>query len=215
LRVFVLNGGRCGSGAFYEACRNVTNYSSAHTSRQQLLGDARVDFPDNHIELGNRLVWFLGRLDERFGCDAFYVHLQRDPEAVARSYASRLSRAPNSGIISAYASQIARQEDWDEALPICEDYVRTVTENIRLFLKDKPHRMDFRIENADEDWPIFWQEIGAEGDFDAAIGTFAKRINTTEQSIARERKQHPTRVLRKLRSWARSPFRAGRRSHSG
>jgi hypothetical protein len=155
-----------------------------------MLGDDRVEFPDRHIEIGNRLPWFLGRLDERFGQEAFYVHLQRDPAAVARSYAGRLKGAPNSGIIAAYASQIARQQDWaerDDVLPICEDYVRTVAENIRLFLKDKPHQMDFWLENAATDWPRFWQAIAAEGDDQAALGTLSQRINATGQEVGRDR----------------------------
>lgn len=201
MRVFVLNAGRCGSTTLYRACCHVRNFSVSHTSQHTRLGDGRVDYPDHHIDLGNRLVWFLGRLDLRFGTEPFFVHLRRDPAAVARSYEARLERArrrglvsrilgrranANSGIIAAYAAQIARQKDWTtrpDVLPICEDYVRTVDENIRLFLKDKPRQMDFWLEDYAAAWPRFWRAVGAEGDYEAALAEFQRPHNATGAAL--------------------------------
>lgn len=57
------------------------------------------------------------------------------------------------------------------------DYCMTVTENILCFLKDKPNRMDFRLENAANDWERFWNWIGARGDFAASLGEWNIRHN--------------------------------------
>jgi hypothetical protein len=83
--VFVLCTGRCGSLAFARACAHMTNYSCGHESRCSLLGAERLSYPSRHIEVDNRLAWLLGRLDETYGKDAFYVHLRRDRDATARS----------------------------------------------------------------------------------------------------------------------------------
>lgn len=44
----------------------------------------------------------LGRLDQRFGQTAFYIHLLRDPDAVAASLVRRADR----GIMPAYRSEM-------------------------------------------------------------------------------------------------------------
>ncbi|WJI25223.1 hypothetical protein RHP47_05945 [Thermosynechococcus sp. QKsg1] len=52
MNVFVLCTGRCGSVTFAKACTFITNFSSAHESRTFLLGEARLAYPDRHIEFG-------------------------------------------------------------------------------------------------------------------------------------------------------------------
>ena len=80
MNVFVLSTGRCGSTTFIKACSHITNYSSAHESLSTRTGKQRLNYPENHIEADNRLSWLLGRLDNTYGDDAFYVHLNRNIE---------------------------------------------------------------------------------------------------------------------------------------
>lgn len=179
MNVFVLSTGRCGSTTFAKACAHITNYTSAHESRVAMLGPARLDYPDNHIESDNRLAWFLGRLEQKYGDEAFYVHLTRDRMAVARSYAKRLEPGM---IIPAYAQGIhlGLPEDIAPlALDIALDYVDTVTANIEAFLENKTRKMGFRLENAKADFERFWSAIGAEGDQAAALGEFDIPHNAT------------------------------------
>ena len=68
------------------------NYTAGHESRATRIGSDRFAYPPNHIEVDNRLAWMLGRLEQSFGKDAFYVHLKRKPEAVARSRESFTGR---------------------------------------------------------------------------------------------------------------------------
>jgi len=172
MNVFVLNTGRCGSTTFIQACRHIKNYTSAHESRSGLLGQAHFDYPENHIEADNRLSWFLGRLDRRYGDEAFYVHLRRDDLETARSFERRFGF--RRGIIAAYRSNL--HIGLDESTPpleICLDYCDTVNSNIELFLKDKTRKMEFRLERAADDFRRFWEQISAEGDLEAALREFA------------------------------------------
>ncbi|MBC7157267.1 MAG: hypothetical protein H5U20_07100 [Rhodobacteraceae bacterium] len=100
--VFVLCAGRCGSVTFARAAAHMRNFTVGHESRTHLTGPARLDFSPGHVEVDNRLGWFLGRLERRWGDRAAHVHLLRDPEAVAQSFLARADR----GILLAYRTEI-------------------------------------------------------------------------------------------------------------
>lgn len=177
MNVFVLGTGRCGSMTFERACHHIGNYSSAHESRIGMLGAERLAYPPDHIESDNRLAWFLGRLDLQYPREVFYVHLQRDRLAVARSYATRLEPGL---IMAAWAHGIHLGLPDDirpRALEIALDYVDTVTANIERFLAGRANSMAFQIERAQEDFPRFWARIGAQGDFAAALAEFDVTYN--------------------------------------
>ena len=95
MNVFVLCTGRCGSMTFKRACAHMTNYAVAHESHRHRhnpeLGPAQriANYPENHIEIDNRLSWMLGLLDKEYGDHAFYVHLIRNREETARSFLNR------------------------------------------------------------------------------------------------------------------------------
>ncbi len=166
MNVFVLSTGRCGSLSFEKACSHISNFTAAHESQARILGEAHFHYPENHIEIDNRLSWFLGRLDKVYGGSAFYVHLLRDEDKVAESYKKRFG----SGIIRGYAKgMMMGRHRRDVAKELCVDYCKTVNANIELFLKDKPHQMNFELENAKPRFREFWNKIEAEGDFDTAV----------------------------------------------
>jgi len=176
MNVFVLNTGRCGSTTFIRACSHITNYSAAHESRIHKIGPARLAYPENHIEADNRLSWLLGRLDEAFGDDALYLHLHRDPRAVAASFARREAY----GIMKAYREGILLGgEPAQTPLELARDYIDTVEGNIRLFLRGRPHTMEFRLEEAKEAFVDFWNRIGAEGDLKRALAEWEIRHNAS------------------------------------
>lgn len=132
----------------------------------KILGEARLGYPPRHIEIDNRLAWFLGRLDQRYGRDAFYVHLRRDRAETALSYSRR---AWLGYLVFAYARGIyvgmADELDW---VDVAEDMCETIDSNIRLFLRDKPRQMSFSLSNAKSDFKEFWERIGATGNFELA-----------------------------------------------
>ncbi len=168
MNVFVLGTGRTGSVSFSEACKYMTNYTSGHEINISKTGEERMTFPDNHIEIDNRLSWMLGRLDKKYGDSAFYVHIKRETASLAESFSKRI--ASETGIINAYANEIVfsgriYNSDYD----ICVDYINTVNENIELFLKDKSNKMEFHLEESKNDFRIFWKRIQAEGDLGGAL----------------------------------------------
>ena len=150
MNVFVLCTGRCGSTTFYKACKHIKNYRSGHETRTGLLRFNRLDYSVNHIEVDNRLSWFLGKLDILYGDTAFYVHLRRNTIDTANSFVNRYTL----GIIRAYRERILLGID-KKATPynVALDYCETVNYNIKLFLKDKTNKMDFSLENYKVDFP--------------------------------------------------------------
>jgi hypothetical protein len=176
MNIFVLNSGRCGSTTFIQACRHIENFSAGHETRIHLVGPARLAYPDRHIEADNRLSWLLGRLDLAYGDDAWYVHLTRERDATAASFARRAGF----GIMKAYREGILLDGEPDQtAQALALDYLDTVAANIELFLRDKPRRMDFRLERAGADFTAFWHWIGAQGDLDAALAEWDTRHNAS------------------------------------
>ena len=186
MNVFVLCTGRSGSLTFSRAASHIRNFSVGHESKSKLVGDARLAYSSHHIEVDNRLTWILGRLGESFGDDAFYVHLTRNDEETARSFNKRWH--VKEGIIAAYRDAILMGAEADP-IEVCSDYVDTVNSNIRAFLKDKPNKMHFEVERAQQHWPIFWQKIGAAGDMQAAL---------EEWNISHNAQAHQPSVLRRL-----------------
>ncbi|CAN5737789.1 hypothetical protein BH23CHL8_BH23CHL8_23560 [soil metagenome] len=181
MNVFLLTAGRSGSLTFVRACEHITNYSAGHETRAGLLGADRLAYPDRHIEADNRLTWLLGRLDEAFGDRALYIHLKRDPEAVAASFRRRW----NKPAMRAYRKGILLDLDPDsDPMAVARDYVTTVERNIELFLRGRPQAMVFELEAAARDFPLFWERIGAEGDRTAAIAEFSVRHHETPQGGA-------------------------------
>ena len=177
--VFVLCTGRCGSKTFSMACKHFTNFTSAHESRTGLIGEARFDYPEHHIESDNRLSWLLGRLEHHFGDDAFYVHLTRDPEQVANSYANRVHF--KGSIMRAYKDAILlRGKNWKRDCTPEEyalDYVQSVTQNIKSFLSNKSNQIHIDIASAQDNFLEFADRIGANGNLDAALDEFNTRHN--------------------------------------
>jgi len=194
--VFVLNTGRCGSTTFIRACSHITNYTAGHESRRGTVGAPRFDYPENHIEADNRLSWLLGRLEDKYGADAVYVHLHRETGEVVSSFVKRY----DDGIIRAYREAILMGTP-PAVSPdrVAADYCDTVTSNIVAFLKDKPHKIEFSLDNAREDFKRFWDYVGAEGSLDAALAEFDVKHNASEGPSATGLFQRLAQAARGLR----------------
>lgn len=200
MNIFVLSTGRCASTTFAEACRHMTNYSAAHESRSTLLGDEHFNFPQNHIEVDNRLSWFLGWIDEIYGDKAYYVHLVRSKDSVAKSFNQRWDW--DVSIIRAYAQHILtkRLVDQDERLNICLDLWETMNKNIELFLKDKTNKMVFQLEEYEEHFQTFWKNIKAEGDLNAGLAEWENKHNasSTGKKFKAYKLKKTLRIIKKL-----------------
>lgn len=179
MNVFVLTTGRSGSTTFYEACKHIENYTCGHESRASLSGEERLNYPDNHIEIDNRLSWFLGRLDEKYGNKAIYVHLKRDEKAVAESYYKR--REFPVGIMRAYFLNILMKYKctFEDAV----DLTNTVNSNINLFLKDKNQVQILHLESIQDDMPSFLSLINAKCKKEDVLKSFDS-IHNKKRSVS-------------------------------
>lgn len=164
MNVFVLCAGRTASTTFAEACSHIEGYTSSHESLAAQLFSARLDYPNNHIEVDNRLAFFLGSLDQKYGDNAYYVHLTRDESKVAASYRKRWYYRVS--IVRAFYSHILMtpvndRADYENA---CKFYVETNRQNIHHFLKDKTHTFVFELENAKPEFERMVSWLGKECD---------------------------------------------------
>lgn len=179
--IFVLCTGRCGSMTLAHACGHLTSHTVGHESRTHITGPKRLAYPEHHIEIDNRLAWFLGRLDKVWGDDAAYIHLRRDPDAVAHSFTARAHQ----GILKAYRggilNRLGTRRPNTPLIDVCRDYVETVTENIDMFLSDKTHVLPMRMERFDTDFDQFLDWSGATGDLGAARAELKVRHNATTE----------------------------------
>ena len=172
MNVFVLCSGRCGSKTFALACKPISNFTCGHETRANLFGDKRFIYPDQHIEVDNRLSWLLGSLHK--SCkdkNVFYVHLKRNHQEVANSFLKRLSSHNNSSIINAFANGILMQNKSfiaQEKKEISDFFVKTVNENIEEFLIGKNH-MIVNLQDNGETFKKFLQNINAVGDIEKSL----------------------------------------------
>ncbi len=186
MNVFVLCTGRNGSTSFIEACKYITNYTASHQSLSKEIGDKRIDFPVNHIESDNRLSWFLGKLDKKYGDAAYYVHLKRNPQKTASSFQKKfgfgITGAFYPGLITRNSLFENEMKEISESkqLEICEDMIDTINTNIELFLKDKSNQISIDLEDVTSGFRQFWDDIGAEGDEISALASWDTRHNANE-----------------------------------
>ncbi len=183
MRVFILCTGKNGSYSIIKACKHINNYTSGHESKTKKLGVERFNYPDNHIESDNRLSWFLGGLDKKYGDDAIYIHLKRDKQKTINSFNKRWES--NNSIISAFCVGILKLSKGKllekDRLEVCADYYETVNTNIEHFLKDKSKKTTIYLESIKEGFKNFWQLIGAEGNFEKAVNVFDTPYNQSKR----------------------------------
>lgn len=182
MRAFVLTSGRTGSQTWAKACQRLTSHTVDHEGRAHRVA-GRLSYPDNHISVDNRLSWFTGLLDERYGDRAVYVHLTRDAELTAASYARRYN--VRAGIAPAFASGVIRQTRQPTndrqryaAARLMVDVVRA---NVELFLRDKSKVVRVDIDDPHDGFTRMVTLLGADGDLDAAHRELNVRHNQSRR----------------------------------
>lgn len=169
VNVFVLCTGRCGSSTFARACRHIDNYTVGHETAKGY----DLEYPQQHVEVDNRLAWFLGRLAGRYP-RAYYVHLLRNREEVAGSFARRGAAEP-AKLLHGFMRSI-KQGRTAGLLAEAFELVDTVDANLREFLQHRPH-VTVRIEDPAEPLKRMWREIRARGDLAAAMAALDETHN--------------------------------------
>lgn len=156
----------------------MTNFTAAHESRAREVGPARFDYPDRHIEADNRLTWLLGGLAAHERRGDRYVWLQRPTSDVAASFLRRWEAPTRISIMEAFAHGIIMEhKDWpaERRAELVWFYIEMVEANIIEFITDRPH-LTVQLGEPGS-FRRFWQWIGANGDLEAALDTWALRHN--------------------------------------
>jgi len=179
--IFILNTGRCGSNTFFEACKHIKNYTCGHETRTQEI-NKRLFYPAHHIEVDNRLSWFLGTLGKIYP-RAFFVHLIRNRDDTVKSFMKRrgqnnINRYWCEAVLNTKIDNID-EDTWQR---VCESYYDHVNNNIRSFIGNRSS-MIIELEHAKGQFPIFCQMISAEVDMDKAINEFDVKYNASGGSI--------------------------------
>ena len=185
MNVFVLGTGRCGTSTFHAACTHIDNYTLGHETRNRNWRD-RLTYPDNHIEIDHRLSFFLGTLGKQYP-DAFYVHLLRNPEAVAKSWSQRTGT--DFGLMTNWPKAAFFRPKDITPLDAARLMVESVNDNIESFLHDKPSTTIW-IEDPHEGFDEFWNTIRATGDRHSAQQALSYKYNARvlrRDPLARER----------------------------
>lgn len=191
MRVFVLCTGRCGSLTFAKACSHITNYTVAHESDRLV----ELDYPDQHIEIDNRLAYFLGDLYYRYAVfkdqDTVFATLIRDRMEVITSYAKRY-RLHGGGIMKGHQwyvlkAPVLRKAMEMRRLGVAQHFVDATLKNIGAFnllvaatQPDIPLPLVNISGDIEKDFRHFWKDVKAEGDFDAALAEFGTKHNAEE-----------------------------------
>ena len=182
MKVFVLGTGRSGTKTFTRACEHLTNFTVSHNSLREGAGfDHKwsvLQSKDQHIEVDDRISWLLPVMERLHGDDAYYVHLWRDPAKVVRSYARPRRLHSQGSLLSTFYHGIlgtppekkkVAAADATRAGELC---MEVINKNIENFLENKSRRIFIDIDSPVEAFNRFLQEIGAEGDLEAAAAEF-------------------------------------------
>lgn len=181
--VFVLATGRSGTMTFARACGHIAGFSAGHETRSQLIGGDRFDYPPDHIEVDNRLSWFLGELAHRWTSPAtLFVHLRRNRNEVVRSFERRWDSTFPASIIRAFGHGIvARANNWsnDERREVCEFYVDTVNRNIAEFVRGR-NSMTIELEHLHDQFGMFVDRLDTTADMEGARREIATAHNASD-----------------------------------
>ena len=180
MRVFGIGAGRAGSVTFTLAMAKAGNYTTGHESHR---GDFRamssLDYPDSHVEVDNRLSWFLPALGEKYPDDVLWVHLRRDLEMQAISYSKR--HTWKGALVLAYGHGLMQRgrEYTDEELPeVALAMVTNITANVEAFCRDKPS-VDVWIEDPEPGFRHVWDMAHAQGDIEEALAQYQTKHNAS------------------------------------
>lgn len=174
MRIFVTGTGRCGSVSFHEACKFITNYTTAHETESSTL-----EYPDNHIEVNPQFRKCIGRIQNKYP-DSKWVHLIRSEAYCVPSLASLDGGEIMRGYYQLHKSIIQN----DSPLVIASEFWKAENEIIACQLMCRvPHkqRRTIHLENINNTWNMFWDWIGAEGNFEESLNSWKTPHNTQEE----------------------------------
>jgi len=166
------------------ACRHITNFTSAHESHaRKFIGN--LEYPDQHIEVDGHLSIAMPLLIKRYpsGPDTVYVHLIRERKSCVDSFSRRhgmdLFAAIHCFVECTKHTPERRLETAGYAYDVTNAIIDTTLRKAQQISgwSVQGYVLTTFIEDLVAAWPTFWELIGAEGDYTAALAECAKRYN--------------------------------------
>jgi len=182
----------------------MTNFTVGHESNAGRLGDDRLHYPAQHIEVDNRLSWMLGSLDAKYGDHVYYVHLIRAKSPTVASYMRRWQHRESlvAGFTNGILMRDHKQLSPSERNTAVSTMYDTINTNIDFFLRGRSNACRVEMEEMEAGFTQFWQAIGAEGDLDAALRVLQQVHNDGSQYDAWvTRNQWHFRWKRRIARW--------------
>lgn len=188
--IFVLSAGRVGSEILSKALSHANNYTVGHET------DRAKDFsyPDYHIEIDNRLAWFLGDLDEIYDSnETLYVWLygNRHNQTISLSrrynHSHSIMRAFGDGILMGAVKK---------KLDIAVKYVECVEDNIQYFTSGKENVAYVDSSNTysfRNSVHTLWADARMCGDYDACMDELSKFYNASKNRVNVRKKRKKSR----------------------
>ena len=176
MRVFVVGTGRCGTVTYSKACRHISNYTHGHESRMGEIADNRLDYPPRHIEVDNRLSWYIPRI-LRLGWDVLFINLIRDIEETVNSF---IKRHKSPALIGWSIGVLYRGGNWTDGAPrsVARDYVETIRAWVEHALRDV-NSITIDIAEPEYGFREMCRRIDAEVDMEVALSEFKVRYNAS------------------------------------
>lgn len=159
--VFIISPGRTATSAMSKALSHVSGFTSLHESRVSFLQDERINYPNFHIELDNRLSFYMPQLTKKYSKkESLLVIINRDRKSIAESYNKRWRKI---NIMKAFSQGIHMRNLNSNNIDVCLAYVNYVYETLDYFKNDWDNVLEVDFSN-----------------LNAAITQILKRINKIE-----------------------------------
>lgn len=190
--IFIVSSGRTATTAMAKACAHLEGYSADHESRARRPFAERLNYPKWHIEADNRLLFFLMQLEDKYGDNALYIYLERDAEAVAKSYAGRWHLTVSIVRTFTHGIKMASRVTKPDIIDHCRDFVNYSDDSFRRFLSRRSNVVFMDVSDLEGEFPKLCDALG---------------VATPEKSLEELRIRHNTNYkntfMVRLKTWIR------------
>ena len=181
MNIFIISPGRTATTTFSKILSHLKGFTSDHESNVKKLGTTRLDYPSNHIECDNRLIFFLAGLTEKYSRDGILVILKRDNELIARSYNKRWAKI---GIMKTWSQGIHMRDITDNNLDVGRDFVDYCYKNLDFFKKFWKDVIEIDIENPNQGLKELLQRLNREEQLDKILDLLkSTKLNKNKSGI--------------------------------
>lgn len=179
--IFIISPGRTATYAMSKAFSNVSDYTCAHESRVGFFNDQRINYPDNHIELDNRLSFYLPQLTRKYSKkNSLLVIVNRDRNSIAKSYNKRWRKI---NIMKAFSQGIHMNDLQSNNIDVCLAYVNYIYETIDYFKPQWDNVLEIEFSDLNFGIEQILKKINKINDLENVLEEMKNKSNLNETSL--------------------------------